>query len=160
VVGILVGNHVARPNAAILARAVRKDLKPQDTLVMLHAYAYDLPMALGYAKPAWVVDDWNNPKIEQRDNWRKELYDAGQFRKDVMRQTLISPAELQRRMCAAAPGDVFWIWGRPSDGNRGYSALKGVATYAVDRNRVIWRVVADAGFRAQSCAETPIDGSQ
>jgi 4-amino-4-deoxy-L-arabinose transferase-like glycosyltransferase len=159
VVGILVANHVARPNAAVLARAMRKDLKPQDTLVMLHAYAYDLPMALGYAKPAWVVDDWDNPKIPLRDNWRKELYDAGQFRRDVMKQALISPAELQRRICAAPADDVFWIWGRPSDRNLGYSALKGVATYAVDGNRAIWRVVADAGFRADNCGGMPITGS-
>ncbi len=42
-------------------------------------------MAMRNASPAWVVDDWNNPDIPRRDTWRKELYDAGQFKPNVMK---------------------------------------------------------------------------
>jgi 4-amino-4-deoxy-L-arabinose transferase-like glycosyltransferase len=160
VVALGVAYRVARPNAAPLANDARKDFKPADTLVMLHVYAYDLPMELLYTRPAWVVDNWDNPNIPRRDSWRKELYDAGKFRPDVMKQTLISPAELQRRVCAAPAGDVFWMWGQPSDRNLGYAVLQGIDTYAVRGNRAIWRVVADAGFKSRNCGENPIAGSQ
>jgi 4-amino-4-deoxy-L-arabinose transferase-like glycosyltransferase len=160
VVGIGVASRVARPNAAPLADAARKDFKPADTLVMLHVYGYDLPMELGYTRAPWVVEDWDNPNIPHRDNWRKELYDAGQFRPDVMKQTLISMAELQRRMCAAPAGNVFWMWGQPSDRNLGYAVLQGMQPYALRGSRALWRVVADAGFRTRHCGESPIAGSR
>jgi 4-amino-4-deoxy-L-arabinose transferase-like glycosyltransferase len=158
VVAVAVSTLYARPNATPLAQQARADFKEGDQLVMLHAYAYDLPMALRDPRPAWVVDDWDKPDIPLRDNWRKELYDAGQFRPEVMKQTLISMQELQGRLCAAQPGQAFWVWGNPADDQERYAMLQGVATYAVSGKRALWRVVPDAAFKSRHCGETPRSG--
>ncbi|OZI20388.1 dolichyl-phosphate-mannose--protein mannosyltransferase [Bordetella genomosp. 9] len=146
------------PTSAPLARRARPDFKQGDQIVMLHAYAYDLPMNMRDTRPAWVVDDWNNPEIPVRDNWRKELYDAGQFRPDVMKDTLISMHELQSRLCAAPAGQAFWFWGNPADDQEAYPALRGVAPFAVNGKRALWRVVPDATFRSRYCDGTPKNG--
>lgn len=49
----------------------------------------------------WVVDDWSNPEIPKRDNWRRELYDAVQFEPALGERLLVSADTFQRR--AAAP---------------------------------------------------------
>ncbi|ANN68611.1 glycosyltransferase family 39 protein [Bordetella bronchialis] len=148
----------ARPTSAPLGVRARADFKAGDQIVMLHAYAYDLPMALRDPQPAWVVDDWTNPEIPRRDNWRKELYDAGQFRPEVMKDTLISMHELQSRLCAAPAGQAFWFWGNPADDQDAYPALRGRAPYAVSGKRALWRVVPDDAFRSQYCGGTPKNG--
>ncbi|ANN79447.1 dolichyl-phosphate-mannose--protein mannosyltransferase [Bordetella flabilis] len=145
----------ARPNAAPLARRAAADFRAGDQVVMLHAYSYDLPMALRDPRPAWVVDNWDNPEIPLRDNWRKELYDAGQFRPEVMRRTLISPDELQARLCAAPADRTFWFWGNPEDDQEQYGALRGVPTYAVSGKRALWRVVPNQAFKSQHCGGMP-----
>ncbi|OZI62366.1 ArnT family glycosyltransferase [Bordetella genomosp. 11] len=145
----------ARPNSAPLGARARAEVKPGDQIVMLHAYGYDLPMALRDPRPAWVVDDWNNPDIPKRDNWRKELYDAGQFRPEAMKDTLISVHELQARLCAAPAGQTFWFWGNPEDDQDAYPALRGKAPFAVSGKRALWRVVPDAAFKSQYCGGTP-----
>jgi 4-amino-4-deoxy-L-arabinose transferase-like glycosyltransferase len=145
----------ARPTSVPLGARARADFKPGDQVVMLHNYAYDLPMAMRDPRPAWVVDNWNNPAIPRRDNWRKELYDAGQFRPDVMKDTLISTHELQARLCAAPAGQTFWFWGNPEEDQDAYPALSGLAPFAVSGRRALWRVVPDAAFRSRSCDETP-----
>lgn len=150
----------AKPTALSLTERARDDFQPTDQVVMLHTYAYDLPMALRDPRPAWVVDNWNNPEIPVRDNWRKELYDSGMFRPDVMKATLISPQDLQTRMCAAPEGRVFWFWGNPREDQDSYAALRGVAPYADNGKRALWRIVADDAFKARYCGETPTAGSE
>ena len=66
-------------------------------------------------KPSWVVDDWLNPEIPIRDNWRKELYDAAKFDPAVGRQVLISNEEFKARLCRAGRRSL-WVWGNNSDG--------------------------------------------
>lgn len=145
----------SRPTSAPLGARARVDFKPGDQIVMLHAYAYDLPMAMRESRPAWVVDDWNNPDIPRRDNWRKELYDAGQFSPDVMKDTLISVHELQARLCAAPAGQAFWFWGNPEEDQEAYPALRGLAPFAVNGKRALWRFVPDAAFKSRYCGGTP-----
>jgi 4-amino-4-deoxy-L-arabinose transferase-like glycosyltransferase len=148
----------AHPNAMPLANAARAAFKADDQVVMLHAYAYDLPMALHDPKPAWVVDEWErHEKIKGNDNWRKELYDAGQFWPDKMKQLLISEQELQTRLCAAHTEQTFWVWGDPkSDGQR-YAVLHGIPLYVTTGPHALWRVVPDAAFKSRHCGAANAD---
>lgn len=50
---------------------IRPQLQADDTFVSLHAYPFDLALYMRAPKPSWVVDDWLNPEIPIRDNWRK-----------------------------------------------------------------------------------------
>jgi 4-amino-4-deoxy-L-arabinose transferase-like glycosyltransferase len=148
----------ARPNAYQLGLRIKAEFAPGDQLVMLHSYPFDLPMAVDMHTPAWVVDNWDNPRIPLRDSWRKELYDAGLFEPEVMRQALISPAELIKRVCAAPASRSFWVWGEsPDDANR-YLELAGMHPYVTDGRFGLWRVQADDAFKARNCGGTPTAG--
>jgi 4-amino-4-deoxy-L-arabinose transferase-like glycosyltransferase len=148
----------AQPNSVPLGALARAEFKQGDQVVMLHAYAYDLPMALRNPRLSWVVDNWNNPEIPTRDNWRKELHDAGQFSPAVMKDTLISARELQVRLCAAPAGQVFWFWGTPGEDQDAYPALHGLAPFAVSGKRALWRVVPDTAYRTLHCTLTAQNG--
>ena len=46
---------------------------------MLDQYRYDVPFYARLKEPVIVLADWADPALPQRDNWRKELYDAARF---------------------------------------------------------------------------------
>lgn len=97
-------------------------------------------------KPSWVVDDWLNPEIATRDNWRKELYDAAKFDPAVGKQVLISNEEFNARLCAAPDGARYWVWGSSSDGTD-YPALQGLTPVASSIKFLIWKVEAGPALR-------------
>lgn len=142
----------AKPNSVSLGRMARDEVKATDTVLALHAYPYDLPMAMRLQSAMWIVDEWTQTDIPLRDNWRKELYDAGQFHPSAMQQNLISEAEMVHRMCAAAPGSTFWIWGEPTKDAARYRILYEQHPRYASGKRALWRVVTDATFKQQNCA--------
>ena len=123
VLAVGIAGHNARGSAEPLADVIRPQLQADDTFVSLHAYPFDLALYMRAPKPSWVVDDWLNPEIPIRDNWRKELYDAAKFDPAVGRQVLISNEEFKARLCAAPDGARYWVWGNNSDG-ADYPALQ------------------------------------
>ncbi|RXN84704.1 dolichyl-phosphate-mannose--protein mannosyltransferase [Achromobacter aloeverae] len=158
VVANVLAAHYARPNNVAMGRQMLAEFRPGDTLIAMRFYPYDLAMALHTDKRIWVVDDWTRADIAKRDNWRKELYDAGQFDKPLMNQLLVSEAEMRRRMCAAPDGQGFWIWADPRHDFDSYRILKGQAPrYATPRGQV-WYMESGEPFRRQYCGETPTAG--
>lgn len=157
---VLVGVFVANPrrSAEPLGRQIAAEMQTSDTLVTLHSYPFDLGIYTGATQPAWVVDDWSNPKIPLRDNWRKELYDAGLFAPQTAAHLLVSPETFLSRLCTAASGSRFWVWGEPEDAQH-YPALRGLAPRFSDRHYTVWRIDIDHDFNARLCGETPTAGS-
>ncbi|WP_233233765.1 glycosyltransferase family 39 protein [Bordetella sp. LUAb4] len=158
VVANVLAAHYAKPNNVAIGRQARNEFRPGDTLIAMRFYPYDLPMALRSSKPVWVVDDWHRADIATHDNWRKELYDAGQFDKAVMNQALISDAEMARRMCAAPDGQAFWVWANPGDGSFNYTLLQGQTPRYSTRDGGLWYFEAGDTFKRQHCAGTPTSG--
>ncbi|OZI31447.1 dolichyl-phosphate-mannose--protein mannosyltransferase [Bordetella genomosp. 10] len=158
VVANVLAAHYAKPNNVAIGRQARAEFRPGDTLIAMRFYPYDLPMVLHSAKPAWVVDDWDRPGIAKRDNWRKELYDAGMFDPARMRQLLISEAEMRRRMCAAPDGQGFWIWADPGDSFGKYAMLRDEAPRYKAPRGSLWYMEAGDAFRRQHCGGTPTGG--
>ncbi|MFC4277379.1 ArnT family glycosyltransferase [Achromobacter aloeverae] len=152
VAGTVVATYKAKPNSVDLGRSARVEMDPTDTLIALHSYPYDLPMALRLTSPMWVVDDWTQPDIPLRDNWRKELYDAGQFDGDAMQRNLISEHEMTRRLCASTVDDTYWVWGEPANDSARYAILQGRAPAYADTRRALWRIDVNADFRQSHCA--------
>lgn len=158
VLAIGIAAHSARGSAGPLAAQIRSLQQPGDTFVSLHTYPFDLALYAKAPNPTWVVDDWLNPEVPVRDNWRKELYDAAKFEPQVGKQVLISAAEFQARLCAAPDGARFWVWGTASDAGN-YAALAGREPTATSVKYLIWKVVSDAAFKQRVCGGTPKAGS-
>ncbi|HYG43408.1 MAG TPA: glycosyltransferase family 39 protein [Bordetella sp.] len=157
---VLVAVFAAHPrrSAEPLGRRIATELRPADTLVTLHSYPFDLGFYTGARQAAWVVDDWTHPDIPLRDNWRKELYDAGRFSPQSSQRMLVQRGDLLARLCAAAPASRFWIWGGVEDSTR-FAILQGVPARYSDAHYSVWRIDTDGAFRERLCGETPIAGS-
>lgn len=158
VLAIGIAAHSARGSAGPLAAVIRPLVQPGDTYVSLHTYPFDLALYAQAPQLSWVVDDWLNPDVPVRDNWRKELYDAAKFEPQIGKQVLISHQEFDARLCAAPEGSRYWVWGTSSDGGS-YRALQGLQPVATSVKYVIWQVVADAAFKQRACGEMPKAGS-
>jgi 4-amino-4-deoxy-L-arabinose transferase-like glycosyltransferase len=148
VIGVALADKVsARPLASRAAPA----WQPDDQLVMMDEYQYDLPFYLRSEKPAWVVSDWNDPEIPRRDNWRKELLDAREFDRHTRPSVLLTIPQLAARLCTFDAGAV-WIWGRPLT-TTFLPWLQAQPIFGSDQKRVLWRL--DAAALKAHCPEKP-----
>ncbi|WP_374682790.1 ArnT family glycosyltransferase [Accumulibacter sp.] len=140
-----------------LSRQVAPLYSPDEQLVMIDEYEYDLPFYLRPEKDVWVVSDWQDTAaIAARDNWRKELYDAGQFDRAKMREVLLLPDEFVARLCAYT-GASLWLWGKTAQAQR-YSFLPAEAIAFANARRTVWRLDAEQRRRLRDCQPTPPAG--
>lgn len=155
-VGVWLADTNAKNSAKPLATEIGPQMQAGDTLVTLHTYPYDLSLYAGLREPAWIVYDWDGPDIARRDNWRRELWDAGQFDTDAGEDVLVSFEETVTRMCSD-PQRTFWFWGTLQDGES-YRTLRGRSPQAIDGKKAVWRVVTDRAFKTAFCGEMPKAG--
>ncbi|WP_424626258.1 ArnT family glycosyltransferase [Achromobacter marplatensis] len=151
---IIAASTNPRGSAGPTMQALQREMRPQDGQIALHALPFDLGFYTQAEQPAWIVDNWQDPEIPTRDNWRKELYDAAQFDPVVGKRVLVDNGDLTPRLCAAADGARFWIWGRDDDASR-YPAIAGVPARIAGDQRAVWRIDIDAAFRQRMCAGLP-----
>ncbi|CFO07594.1 4-amino-4-deoxy-l-arabinose lipid A transferase [Bordetella pertussis] len=157
VTAVFVASFNARGSSRELALSLRGELRPDDTLVALHTYPFDLQLYAHAARPMWVVDDWSNPEIPKRDNWRRELYDAVQFEPALGERLLVSADTFQQRLCQAPEGSRYWVWGTAAD-EEAYAPLRGQAARFADARRSLWLVLVDEAFKGRVCDGTPTGG--
>ncbi|MBX3620750.1 MAG: glycosyltransferase family 39 protein [Rhizobacter sp.] len=149
IVAIAVRDHgVSRRVAAALVA------EPQAPVYLLHRYDFDLPFYARLREPVPVVDDWASPDIARRDNWRKELLDAGAFDRTRAAATLLLPAALPQALCRAP---VSWVVGQPGDVAAYPFLAQAQAVFSAPGTQ-LWRV-EPAQIKALACAGTPNDGS-
>lgn len=149
---IIVAAINPRGSAGPATAELRADMRPRDIHIALHSLPFDLGFYTGAQEPAWIVDDWQNPEIPTRDNWRKELYDAAKFDPATGKRVLIGEQDLRVRLCQAQDGARFWIWGQKDDAAR-YSVLAGMAPRIAGEKRTIWRIDIDPALRQRMCGE-------
>jgi hypothetical protein len=142
-----------RSGATGIASAARPLFKPEDQLVMLGNYQYDLAFYLRAHRPAWVVGEWARPGIARSDGWEKELLDAGQFAPALRESLLLSPARFVDRLCATRAG-ATWIWARQQ------SAavppwVAALPVFASDARYRFWHLTPETVSRLPVCAGTP-----
>ncbi|MCP5247611.1 MAG: glycosyltransferase family 39 protein [Candidatus Accumulibacter sp.] len=140
-----------------LSRQVAPLFSADDQLVMIDEYEYDLPFYLRARKNSWVVSDWQDADIPLRDNWRKELFDAGRFAPIKAQEVLLLAGELAPRLCALGSGTV-WIWGKTAQAAR-YPFLSQQTVAFSDGKKAVWRF-DDAQRRrlAECAARSPAPG--
>ncbi|MDR2875794.1 MAG: glycosyltransferase family 39 protein [Methylobacillus sp.] len=135
-----------------LSLRLRAQINPGDTLVLLNGYPFDLPFYARYRRAAWVVNDWDNRVADtQRDNWRKEIYDAGKFDPAAAHELLITPDVWKQRLCAAPDGGRFWVWGQAS-ALRHYPWLRDLPPAWSRGETRVWRIETTETFKQSVCA--------
>lgn len=132
--------------------ALRAQRGPGDAVFMLHQYAYDVPFYARLDAPVTVVEDWADPQWRLRDDWRKELADAGAFAPARAAATLIEPAALPAALCRTP---VSWIIGSASAG-AAQPALAPASVVARQGQTWLWRVdLKQPGLSAALHCTTP-----
>jgi 4-amino-4-deoxy-L-arabinose transferase-like glycosyltransferase len=137
----------------VIGPALRAQMQPDDPVIKLGTPAYDLGFYARLPAPAWVIEDWDDPALTQRDNWRKELADAAPFASPGAAAHLMRPSALVPLLCASRARQAWFI----GDAGWGAGAPPVVGATIVLRDAaqsVLWRVPLDA-FRLASCAGTP-----
>ncbi|WP_179958107.1 phospholipid carrier-dependent glycosyltransferase [Chitinimonas arctica] len=74
-VNIIVG-RVDDQTSWPVAQALKPHLSEQALLISYHDYYQDLPIYLNRREPIHVVDNWRDPTLAGKDNWRREFHYA------------------------------------------------------------------------------------
>jgi hypothetical protein len=138
-----------------LGLALREVHQPGQPVFMLEEYLYDVPFYARLKDPVFVVDEWDSPDVGKRDNWRKEIADAGVFSPEVARQLLLTRDRLEPALCKAP---ISWVLG--SHGLRKeYPFLEQAqVVHIYDGDETLWRVEPQR-MPVLNCAEMPNGGS-
>ncbi|MEO8279330.1 MAG: glycosyltransferase family 39 protein [Ideonella sp.] len=89
-------------------RVMRSQHVPGQPVYMLGNYYFDLPFYSRLLSPVMIVDAWTSQDIAARDNWRKELFDAGKFAPLKASLVLIDQPALPASLCNAKSA---WVLG-------------------------------------------------
>jgi 4-amino-4-deoxy-L-arabinose transferase-like glycosyltransferase len=134
IVGVTAWKAPQSNRALALALAVR--IEPDDRVVMVDAYFYDVPFYARLSKPVIVASDWADPQLPLHDNWRKELFDAASFDPTLGRDVLRPLDSIDRVACGV--GAVWFVVPTPEIAR--VAALAG-AVHVTDGSRAeLWRV--------------------
>lgn len=135
------GVRTTRSNEA-LGTALRDRHHAGEPVMMLGGYAYDVPFYAHLSEHALVVENWTSPDMDRRDNWRKELADAGRFVPDVAATRLMLPQAVPGALCVAPRS---WVIG-PSGMVAEHQVLANATPIASHGDMRLWRFDA-----AQAC---------
>ena len=119
-----------------LARALAGRYAPQDRIVMVDEYLYDVPFYARLVQPVLVASDWTDPELPTHDNWRKELIDAARFDPARGRELLVPLSGLERLSCGAHT--TWYIASAEHDARLG--ALPAAQRVFADARQRLWRV--------------------
>jgi 4-amino-4-deoxy-L-arabinose transferase-like glycosyltransferase len=121
-----------------VALALAGKIQPGDRVTMVDELFYDIPFYARLTQPAIVASDWNDPQVPLRDNWRKELYDAGRFAPGRARELLWPIDRLAALTCG--PGALWLISGAARvDAVR---AVPGAERVFAGKHAELWRAPA------------------
>ena len=147
-ISIGIFRFIQSDSAQETGQRISAEFKPEDTMVYLMNYPFDLAFYADSKKPAWVVENW--PGLTKRDNWRNELADAAQFDPVTGKQTLINIDGLLPGMCKT-DNQVFWIRGDHQMPIY-WDILKEREPFFVQQNQgTTWKIVTDAKFKTKFC---------
>lgn len=98
----------ATPPGAHLRLPAGASVAPGERVLMLDSYDYEIPFYWNLREPVLVSDDWQAAARDTRDNWRKEIFDAGRFEPARAAATLLERTQLASTLCVPR---ATWIVG-------------------------------------------------
>lgn len=134
-----------------MGQRIAAEMRPDDTMVFLLNFPFDLAFYVGAKQPAWVVENW--PGLIKRDNWRNELADAALFDPVMGAQTLVNIDAFIPRLCATED-KVFWIRG-DRDMPLYWDILQNHPPFYVQGNGgTVWKLITNQKFKNAFCQAT------
>jgi 4-amino-4-deoxy-L-arabinose transferase-like glycosyltransferase len=97
-----------------LAAKIRSQLRSDHRLLAISQYPFSASFYLRSKQPFAVIENWHAPIVQLKDNWRKELYEAGKFDSEREKPLLLLPPQLEETLCAG----TTWVFGTPRDSDR------------------------------------------
>ncbi|HEV7578096.1 MAG TPA: glycosyltransferase family 39 protein [Caldimonas sp.] len=124
-----------RDNTA-LAHALLRLRAPGDPVVFVDEYFFDVPLHARLTDPVAVIADWHDPKIAERDNWRRELAEAAPFAPARSAALLVDAAHGYALRCGTAP---LWAVVKLDDEARVAAQADATRVFAANR-AALWRL--------------------
>ena len=118
------------------AGVLKAQRSPEEPIVMLDSYYFDLPFYARLTAPVTLVQPWDDPQLHRQDSQRKELADAGQFDKAAAADRLLLPDALPALLCGSA---TTWVLG-PTSAQARYPFLEGATDMRHHNGATLWRV--------------------
>ena len=145
----------ARSTQAI-GKALLGARTPAEPVLFYGAYPYDVRFYGALNQPVVVFDDWSSPELAARDNWRKELFDAGRFAPAEARRWLSERSALPTWLCTQPS---LWLVVAQDEAGR-VGVLRGLAPRALAEGLGLWHIDRQAALAAGtlSCPGTPNAG--
>ncbi|MEZ2298244.1 ArnT family glycosyltransferase [Variovorax sp. RCC_210] len=113
---------------------------PGERVLMLDSYYYEIPFYWNLREPVLVSDDWQAAARDPRDNWRKEMSDAGRFEPARAAATLLQRTRLAATLCVPR---TTWIVG-PNTAHLANPWLLKAQLVAVNDGAAAWRFAGSA----------------
>lgn len=134
--GTAVALHFLQPKSMqALAQRMQAERQPDEPVIFLDSYFYDVAFYADLTRPVLVVDPWL-PEEVAHDSWRRELVDAAHFAPPSRARTLLRPDELNAALCGA-PG--AWLLG-PKPAPSQYAILGGVPPVDSNDSTALWHI--------------------
>lgn len=136
-----------------LGQVLREQRTAAQPVYMIGDYYFDIPVYARLTDPVRVVDDWASPRIQQRDNWRRELVDAARLASPDAAAMLVPTGRLADALCTS---QVSWVIGASSASER-FQVLANAEPAATRRGITLWRVDAAKASIADAlrCPRSP-----
>ncbi|HEX4234095.1 MAG TPA: glycosyltransferase family 39 protein [Caldimonas sp.] len=128
-----------------IARALLASRAPGDPVAFVDEYFFDVPLLARLGEPVAVVADWKDPKIGERDNWRRELAEAARFAPERAAALLVDRGRGFALRCGKAP---LWVVVKPQD-EAPVAAQRDAVRVAATNRAALWRLAP------QTCSGAP-----
>ena len=106
------GVFAALPRSSIysVVPRLKAAIAPQDTIVMLENFQFDLPFYLSWHKHMLLAADWHNPELRKSDDWRNYMLDAAAFSPRAAQQIMIPTQQLPAHLCSLPANNAVWVF--------------------------------------------------
>ncbi len=122
------------PPGARLRLPAGEAVGPDDQVLMLDTYFYEIPFYWRLRRPVMVLGDWSPASLAASDDWRNELHDAGQFNPERGAALLVAPDQLPAKLCVPR---ATWLVGS-SNAQLAHPWLAHVRLVAYNAQAAVW----------------------
>lgn len=153
VASVVIVARLTVPAGAELRLPASQTIAPDDQVLMLDRYYYELPFYWKLKQYVMVAGVWDAATAQVRDDWHKEFYDAAQFEPERGSKLLVDFSNIQASLCVPR---TTWLIG-PADAQSQYAWLSNTQLVARNERTAVWKFAGNASGNDR-CLEAPRPG--